>query len=310
MRIANDEAIITELNKIMQETGRFPTFRELGIRKRFDIIAALQKHGGNNKFRKLLGVKLLRVPDGFWTPQRLNDELSHIKNELGHVPTYAELIKLKRHDLINALKKQHRGNKSRKECGHKPLQRKWTHVKIIHDLTKITNKLNHFPTSTELINMGREDLRGAIIRYYGAVKDFRKLIDIQTDSELKKPDPFSEDWVLNELKKIIKKLGTYPTSTNLRSMNRKELYLAIVKHGGTNKFRNLLGYPDVTRGRSKRNFPERRIPERKIQEESALKDGISEGSISKVSTPEESHKEYMFTLRPQLHVKLNLQCHM
>ncbi len=293
MSIRTETELISEIRKIMDELGHFPTFRELGIIKRYDLVFALRKRGGSVKIRQALGANRSRVPDGFWTDDILYKELNQIKNTIGHFPTRIDLENSRRYDIISALTKRGGINKFRALSGLEPLRKNWTYITIIEELTKIKTDLGHFPTATELIEMGREDLRGAINRHYGSVKDFRKRVE-----GCKKPesDPDSDSapeltaerrvtkgrWtdgkIIIELNKVINELGHFPIAEELRiKLKRSDLLSAIASHGGINKFRKQLGYPQHIKGRSK------------------------------VNRPAENSKNSTFRFVPQLHVQLNPQ---
>lgn len=114
----NDDKIIEELKKIIGDIGHLPTQKELRLMKRHDLCNAISKHGGLNKFRKLLGYKLQRISR--WTDERIFKEIVTITDKIGHFPTCSELEKMCRIDLLSAISRYGGLSKFRKIMGYKP----------------------------------------------------------------------------------------------------------------------------------------------------------------------------------------------
>jgi hypothetical protein len=86
----NDETIVTEIKKYINQLGDFPTFRQLEELKQFDIIRAINRNGGIPKFRKILGYKELVKPHGYYNPEMIYSKIKELANQLGYFPTYLE----------------------------------------------------------------------------------------------------------------------------------------------------------------------------------------------------------------------------
>lgn len=50
----NEQTIMTDLTKIINEIGHFPVYQELKDIKRYDLIRAINRNGGYIHFRKLM----------------------------------------------------------------------------------------------------------------------------------------------------------------------------------------------------------------------------------------------------------------
>ena len=60
--IPTEDDIVCQLRCVIQETGSFPTIKELINLGRYDLVGQIQKTGGQNVYREKLGVEPLREP--------------------------------------------------------------------------------------------------------------------------------------------------------------------------------------------------------------------------------------------------------
>ncbi len=97
------DTILKELKEVIAELGHFPTTKKLIEINRGDLVHAIDRHGGMNKFRTLLGCELLRKSNGYWTYENTLKELKKVIVELGHIPPYQEFAKINRCDLFGAI---------------------------------------------------------------------------------------------------------------------------------------------------------------------------------------------------------------
>ncbi len=235
------ERTVVELRGVVRMIGHFPTQVELKKLNRVDLHGAIMRLGGFYKFRSLLGYDTARKPAYFWTYANTLNELQALIARLGHFPTDSELSAMKRTDLSNAIRKHGGINKFRGLLGYEPLRKSrgyWTDEMIIIKLREIINKIGHFPTHVELSKMALTGLSNAIIDHGGTEK-FQKLLGYE-------PPQREVFWTLEntveELRKFINQLGHFPTMREFIEFNRVDLYGGVIRNGGTNKFRRLLGY--------------------------------------------------------------------
>jgi hypothetical protein len=236
-----EEKTFEELKKVKEKIGHFPTKPELSVMGRGDLLNAMTRNGGINKFRELLGEEIIKAVNGFWTEEKTLEELKKVKEKIGHFPTQTELSTLGRMDLQGAITKYGGSNKFRELLGEELLRVPdgfWTEEKILKGLKTVKNEIGHFPVQKELSAMGRADLSVAISRHGGSNK-FRELLG---EELLQAPAGFwTEEKTLEELKKVTTEIGHFPKHEELSTMGRADLEGAITKHGGSNYFRNLLG---------------------------------------------------------------------
>jgi predicted ester cyclase len=238
-----DETIIHEINKIKMDIGHFPTNTELMDLERSNLASAIAKHGGINKYREMLGEKLIQVSPGYWTEEIILEELKKIKDEIGHFPKQKELNgSLERSDLANAMAKHGGFNKYREILGEEIIQVSrgyWTEEIILEELKKIRDEIGHFPIQKELNGfLERSDLVGAI-SLNGGINRYRGLLGAEIIRV--SHGYWTEETILEELKKIRDEIGHFPIYAELRDLERSDLAGAISTNGGINKYREMLG---------------------------------------------------------------------
>lgn len=233
-----EENTINGLKEIINKINYFPSKNELINMNKHDLISAINKHGGLEKFRKLFGYELIQKPNGYWTDETILKELKLIISKIGHFPTHSNLASINRTDLSAQITINGGYYKFSKLIGlsnsHTPLS-SWTENKVIEKLNDIVSELGYLPSKTEL----PATLYRAIIKY-GGVNRFRKLTGNKILHSL--AGYWTDEKIIEELKIIIKKLNHFPTQYELLGLNRNDLVSAMYKNGGINKFRELLGY--------------------------------------------------------------------
>ncbi len=234
-----DESIIEDLKKIKNESGHFPTPTELYESGMTELYIAMDERGGVNKFRELLGDAKIKILLSHWTEEAVLADLKKIKNELGHFPTHAELIKMGRSDLNGAIHKYGGTNKFRELLGGETKFIHWTDEKILEKLIKIINKLGHFPTHPELYALGMGQISSAIL-VCGGTNKFRELLGEKIIKV--RAGYWTEEQTINDIKQIIEDIGHFPTGVELLKLGRANLLSALLKHGGINRFRKMFGY--------------------------------------------------------------------
>ncbi len=167
----NRENVEKEIKEIVEEYGYFPSFSKLRESKHRGIINALAAHGGIVKFRKLIKS---RKPRHYWENiENISKELKKITKSLGHFPSSYELSKLEYKNLATAIYQHHGGiDKVRERMGYEKFIIKpngyWKDINnVINELKEITMKLGHFPTKTELLEIGESSLDVSISKYHG-----------------------------------------------------------------------------------------------------------------------------------------------
>ena len=183
---------------------------------------------------------------GYWNEETVISELKLVIKRLGHFPTRNELNELNKRGLTTAISRHGGFRYFREKLGHKLIKKHngyWNDCKvIITELELVIEKLGHFPTQRELINIDRGDLATSILKN-GGYNHFREKLGHEP---IKKSKGFWDDVsIVDELKSIIEILGHFPTESELKNMKRGNLAGGINKGGGYPKFQKLLGYKSM-----------------------------------------------------------------
>ena len=237
----NKELLINELKNIEQIIGHFPKQKELYNMKRSDLVNAISRNGGINKFRDYFGYESAIKPNNYWNEKNVEKSLKDIIEQLGHFPTQSELINMNRHDLIGAYNRYGGLPKFRILLGVE-LPKKpdgyWTEKIIIRKLKELISTIGHFPTHNEIDIYDYKGLAATIMRH-GGINKYRKLLSYEYK---KVPNGYwTEETICNELTYIIKNKGYFPPANEL-DIIYNGLSGGIRTNGGFNKFRSMFGY--------------------------------------------------------------------
>lgn len=116
---ADESNIIKELKQVLEKSGRFPLNNELADMDRQDLLAAMNRMGGTNKFRELLGYDVENKSPNYWSDDNnIIKELRDVVDELGYYPSCCELGYRNRHDLAGAIITHGGTNKFRRALGY------------------------------------------------------------------------------------------------------------------------------------------------------------------------------------------------
>lgn len=244
----NDEKIIEELKKVIEDIGYFPTSIDLDSIGRNDLSRALYRYGGIRKFKGLLGYGLEQKdpkPYKYWTNENTTKEIELIIREIKQFPSQRKLLSINRQDIVCAIQKNGGINKFRNLLGyHSPKKSTgyWTNGTTYGELQSIINVVGHFPSSNELIKLNKCNLLHAVHRH-GGLNKFRDLMGYKP---VQNPNGYwTDETIIQELKEIISKTGHFPTKDELSSMNKTTLGVMICRNGGSSKFYRLLGYGSI-----------------------------------------------------------------
>ena len=172
----NEKITISELESIIKELKHFPSRTELVEINRADLINGIRKNGGFNCLREKMGYDFTRKSRDYWNDESIVSELKPIIEELGHFPLHAEIIKMKRTDLLGAMISYGGMKLFREKLGFETLKKPkgyWTDKTIMSELEPIIDELDHFPSLLELKKMNKHKLLNAIYTH-GNVKYFRE----------------------------------------------------------------------------------------------------------------------------------------
>lgn len=222
-----DDYIISELQKIINETKSFPSRNKLIALGRGDLLYKIDKNGGINKFRSKMGYLLSTAPYFYF--KDLNNILTIIeecKSSLGYtnLPTIIELDKF-RPGIKFAINKYHGGyRKIRDILNEKQLIKPdgyWKDFNNVYAEIKLIEKITlSFPTVSEINTYGPPGLYAGINLYHGG------LIELQE----KMNSPITYKSKLEQRVKLL--LNQYVDSSafvdNYRSKLKKQFNLTLI----------------------------------------------------------------------------------
>ncbi len=238
----DDNSIVYKLKEVINVINHFPTYKELGLVNKKDLSGAIQRRGGINKFRKLLGYEIIKHEVGYWTDEKIIEELNLIIKTIGYFPTQNKLQSLNRQELIGAISRHGGMNRFRSLMKIELPQRVrgyWTDKTIISELEPLIKIIGNFPNEMEFKKHKKNYLLRAIERNGGVIK-FKILLGIKIDKVSK--GYYNDETIVKEITPIYDRLGRFPTHNELMLMNRSGLSFAIESHGGYPKFKEMFGY--------------------------------------------------------------------
>lgn len=175
-----EEKIINKLEEIINDIGYFPLQKELISINTMGLLASIHRTGGLDYFRKKLGYEPIYKPNGYWTGENIIKELKEVIEEIGYFPSHTELRKIGRNDLSRAIGINSSINNIKIKMGYKITHQDkgyWTEENTINELKMIIEEIKFFPTQTELIKIGRNDLLYPIQKN-GGFPHFKELLGI------------------------------------------------------------------------------------------------------------------------------------
>lgn len=169
----NDEEILKQIRDIIADIGCFPTQIWMKQNDRQDLLSALTKRGGSEKYKRLLGCKTWRRQVG-WNEESIAKELSNIADKINRFPNASDLKNMSRFDLLTAIY-QDKGFDYFRNVFGLDSRFDWSEDKILKQLKEIIFKIGHYPTAVEMGQMNKKDLILAI-RRNGGTSRFKRLM--------------------------------------------------------------------------------------------------------------------------------------
>lgn len=245
----NWENLRNELLPICKNIGRLPSSNYLRGIGRSDLDVAINRiWGGGAKVAAKLGYHTQKKPFGYWDDwQIIKKELSPLYVRIGKMPSQSYLNSIGKGDLAAAISQRWEGfHKVAAKLGYASKQKpkgywnKWSNLK--GELLPICKKLGKMPVGDYLKQIGRNDLRHAIIIYGGGPAKVAKKLGYDAAT---KPKGYWNKWknLRNEILPICRKIGKMPSGEYLRKAGRADLDAALYKNwGGSVKVAKRLGY--------------------------------------------------------------------
>jgi hypothetical protein len=181
----NEQLILDGLKQVVEQTGQFPTHRDLTVLKKSGLRNAIISSGKTiSHYAELIGHKTKTKPRDFWNKITIKKELKTICNELGYFPTRKQLIEMGHSSLQMAMWQdgttiQFWQNLLGYETKRVPNGYWDNEDTIIKEMMLFTEQYDFLPTQAALIHNGRNDLSRAIDRSGKGLAYFQKLAGFQ-----------------------------------------------------------------------------------------------------------------------------------
>jgi len=245
----NERNAIKEVKAFVEQLGYFPVsevFKQMG---RQDLLNAMKKNGGIQKFKIDLGFPVDRIhkeenPKGYWKEwENVKAEIDTIIEEIGHFPSQRELSKIGKSTLAHTIINNFEGFMKVREVYGLELHYTydWSEEKIIEELRKIIERVGFFPNHRELSDMGETKLASQINKKTKGITYLRKKMGYGETAMKPMRYWYNEENVIREVKGIINELGDLPTQIQLREMGNSSLVFGIKHFGGFTEFRKKFG---------------------------------------------------------------------
>ena len=185
------EYALLQARNILQEHDltELPNSDELRKLGYSDLANAISRyHGGFGKFRKKLGHKELKTPDGKWNNfDYLMKQIRVVmfENDWEDLPSPDQLSKIRRTDIVNAVYRYHKGFSGLRERLGEEEKRianglwkklEYTIQRTLEFLK--TEGIDDLPSQNYLFGRGESSLVAAIKRYHGGFPVFRETLRV------------------------------------------------------------------------------------------------------------------------------------
>lgn len=103
-KIWTDENIVKELQEVVKlNNNQFPSREDFKRLNKNFLWRAIIRHGGLNRFRKIMDYPINRRENGYWTQERIISESRRVIKQLGHFPSKDEFKKLNETGLFGVI---------------------------------------------------------------------------------------------------------------------------------------------------------------------------------------------------------------
>lgn len=215
LRKWNKDKIIKELKEFAHSFGKTPKEIDFREKNNYGLYKATKRYFGG--YTKALEIADLKPNLQFWSKDKIVLEFKKITSGLGYVPTYRDLVKLGRHDILSAIRRhfQNQYNIVVKKCGFQPNNIKWDKAKVKEDLIKLSRKYKRTPTEREI----REEdggLFGATTRYYGSLSRAIESAGLEKNKSFVEDDfwKYWESFIIRILQSLYTNVEVHPRLPN------------------------------------------------------------------------------------------------
>jgi hypothetical protein len=177
-----------------------------------------------------------KAPSTPWDTARIQKELEAMAAELGRFPTYADFQAQDRMNLYFAAYRSGGlaawAERLDLELTRRPRAIYWTPERIESRLAALADKSGGFPTYGNFVEHDEMGLYWIVLRQ-GGVAHWASLLAMPLQRHSPAGEPYwTDERVEGELQAYMSQLGHFPSYTELRDLNRLELYSAVLRYRG------------------------------------------------------------------------------
>jgi archaellum component FlaC len=183
------ENIEKEINDLEKQIGKVPSLEDMRKAKKTMLAKAINNNGGFTEVMKKIGKEPLQEARNHWKSFcNIEKILSPICKELSRFPTQKELTDRGHHNVIGPIYDYHEGMDAVAEkLGYQTKRASLGMVKIYHwndidnikeYIEEIQEKIGHFPSSLDLINLGESGVLNSINRVHGGINKVKDAMNI------------------------------------------------------------------------------------------------------------------------------------
>eukprot|EP00871_Galdieria_phlegrea_P005969 jgi/Galph1/85/GphlegSOOS_G4871.1 len=229
---------------------RMPTANELRKVGRQDIALAISSyHDGYHQLADNIGLHCCYHQIGYWDRfENVAKELAQITQSNWEMPTYGQLLKLRRSDLAKAINKHGGFPAVARALGRKMIKprKQWANIQQLSNHLQqfmAQNGLEELPTISVLRSAKRWDLIGAI-RLHGGLHQVAEKVNLMPSKNTRRRRGhwLDIDTLKREILTFMQSQTSFPTQTDLKTNGRQDLLEAIRKHGGMHLVASKLGF--------------------------------------------------------------------
>ncbi len=243
----NDNTIISNLENIIVELKHFPSQKDLQNLNRHDLVNAITRRGGLNKYCKFMGYSERKAGNNYYSESNTLKLVEEMINDLGYFPSSTEMLSIVKYSRLLHGIEINGGIRKFRELLHYDSKKHedsyWTFDLMVSKTKVIAEQLGRFPTHKEIKDVNKT-LSFAIARKY-SISEIAKACGYEPNT--KRKCFWTVDSTIEEIKNVILITKDFPSEKWLKENNKYDLLGAIWSNGGTNFFRNIMNYKVIKR---------------------------------------------------------------
>lgn len=234
-----DEYLLNRLKELEKELGRTPLVKDMDGRKP-SVATYFYRFGGFVTALKLAGIKATKVgPDKY-----MINRLKELANEVGRTPTLREM-RIYKPDPMSYIYHFGSLHKARELAGLKPNKIgapfNYTDEQLLNKLSELAKQLGRTPTWRDL-HIHKLPSSTTYHARFGSLRHAQEMVGLKPNKNMRgKENKYSDEYLLNQLKELAKKLGRTPTVRDLHIHKLPNASTYYNHFGSFSKSKKLIG---------------------------------------------------------------------